>query len=341
MAWLGAISASYAVLPLVFAIFIGRRIDRRGEYAALVGGAVLMTAATAGLLFLGTSVAAIVVSSAVLGLGQLLVAVASQALTARLSGPDTPRAFGYYTFASSVGQLLGSAVLGLLGGSAAVPDTALILVVSACVGVPLCLITVSIRVPPVRDRVQSDVDRRVATALRAADVRRALLVSVIVVAVNDLMLVYLPALGAERGIPAGVIGALLTLRSAASMASRFALGALARRAGTVRLLVLSTGISAASIVVFALPVPVLAVAVVVVGGSLGISQPLTMSQVADSAGEQLRATALALRMTGNRVGQAALPTAVGLVAGAGGAAAVFVGLAAALATASALARGGP
>ncbi len=44
--------------------------------------------------------------------------------------------------------------------------------------------------------------------------------SCVVLAAVDITLVYLPALGAERGIAAGTVGLLLTLRATASMTSR-------------------------------------------------------------------------------------------------------------------------
>lgn len=76
----------------------------------------------------------------------------------------------------------------------------------------------------------------------------------------------------------------------------------------------------------ALPVPVWALALVlaVLGFCLGVGQPLSMTTVVQAAPAGARSTALALRLTGNRLGQVAAPASAGLIAGVAGVAAPFV-----------------
>ncbi len=76
----------------------------------------------------------------------------------------------------------------------------------------------------------------------------------------------------------------------------------------------------------ALPVPVWALAVMLaaLGFCLGVGQPLSMTTVVQAAPDDARSTALALRLTGNRLGQVAAPATAGLVAGVAGVAAPFV-----------------
>ena len=138
-----------------------------------------------------------------------------------------------------------------------------------------------------------------------------------VLAAVDITLVYLPALGEERGLTSGAVVLLLTLRAAASMTTRLFLGRLSRVVGRRRLLVGSVVAAAVSIAAVALPMPLwlLAVAVVVLGVGLGVGQPLTMSWLAEMAPAGLRGRAMALRLTGNRLGQVVVPSLVGLVAG--------------------------
>lgn len=93
----------------------------------------------------------------------------------------------------------------------------------------------------------------------------------------------------------------------------------------------------------ALPVPVwgLAVMLAVLGFCLGFGQPLSMTTVVQAAPAAARSTALALRLTGNRLGQVAAPAAAGLIAGVAGTAAPFVMLGALLVGAAGLGlRGG-
>lgn len=76
----------------------------------------------------------------------------------------------------------------------------------------------------------------------------------------------------------------------------------------------------------ALPVPVwgLGAILALLGFCLGVGQPLSMTTVVQAAPDGARSTALALRLTGNRLGQVAAPAAAGLVAGVAGVAAPFV-----------------
>jgi MFS family permease len=67
----------------------------------------------------------------------------------------------------------------------------------------------------------------------------------------------------------------------------------------------------------------LAALCLVVGAGLGFGQPLSMTIVVQLVPESARATALAVRLTGNRVGQVAAPAAAGVIAGNAGASSVF------------------
>jgi MFS family permease len=67
----------------------------------------------------------------------------------------------------------------------------------------------------------------------------------------------------------------------------------------------------------------LAAFVVVIGFGLGLGQPLTLGWIATQAPEDVRGTAIGMRLTANRLGQLAVPAIVGLVAGVAGVAAIF------------------
>jgi hypothetical protein len=83
------------------------------------------------------------------------------------------------------------------------------------------------------------------------------------------------------------------------------------------------------------------VLIAVAGMGLGMGQPLTMASVAAQADRSAQATALTVRLMGNRVGQVAVPAAAIPIAGLAGSGGVLVmiGLAVALNTGVILARG--
>lgn len=169
-------------------------------------------------------------------------------------------------------------------------------------------------------------------ALQVPGLPSAVLTSLTVLAVLDLLGVYLPALGVEYGIPAGVVGVLLTVRAGASMLSRAAMGALIRVVGEQALLVGSLAIACVSIALVPLDLPVWALVVLMAlaGIGLGYAHPLTLAWVANAAAPQVRSTAIGVRMLGNRIGQTVLPAAAGALTVSAGTVVIFWAIAASL-----------
>ncbi|WP_229904709.1 MFS transporter [Lentzea cavernae] len=339
--WLGALAASFAVVPLVLAVPSGQATDRFGERRVMIAGAVLMTASAAVLTFAGATPAGLAAGIVVLGTGHLLCVVGQQAAVANAAPTDRfDAAFGYYTFAASLGQALGPGLIILTGGGQAVPDTGALFVVSFGIGLVLTLCALFLRMParPPASREQESGGMR--GLVRLPGLPQALLVSCVVLAAVDITLVYLPALGTDRGLTAGFVGLLLTLRAVASMTSRLFLGKLVVVLGRQRLMVGTTVLSALSMAALALPLPPAAMAclVVLLGLGLGVGQPLTMAWLATSTPPGLRGRAMSLRLTGNRLGQVVIPSAVGAVAVGAGAGGVLCATAAALAAVAVLAR---
>jgi MFS family permease len=126
------------------------------------------------------------------------------------------------------------------------------------------------------------------------------------------------------------------------MTTRFFLGALVRRLGRERLLIGGIAVSALGMALLPVPMPLaaLGVVVVIVGLALGVGQPLTLAWVTQAAPAPIRATAIGLRLTGNRLGQVLIPSGVGLVASAAGVAGVLWATAGALALVAAVSAAG-
>jgi MFS family permease len=341
-AWLGVVSASFAVVPLLLALVVGRWTDRYGEGPTLVVGGALVLLSAAGFALVGGSVAALVGWSAVLGLGHLLSMVGGQSLAARLAPPEEhDTAFGRYTFAASLGQAIGPGLVAVLGGGGTVPDTGRVFAGAVVVAVIFLGCALGLRHRRGQEH-HAAASGGLRTALRVPGLGRAILASLTTLAATDLLVVYLPALGQEQGIAAAVVGGLLGLRAAASMTTRFFLGALVKRFGRERLLLAGMAVSALAIALLPvrMPIVVLGVVVVVAGLALGVGQPLTLSWVTQAAPSHIRATAIGLRLTGNRLGQVLIPSTVGLVASAAGVGGVLWATAAALGAVAAVTAAG-
>ncbi len=356
---LGLIAAAFALLSLVCAIPIGRMIDRRGEMPFVIIGLLLVWAVT--FVLVGVSaIWALFVTQAVLGLGQVLTTLGVQALIANSQAAYRDSRFGTFTVVVSLGQFAGPAASGFVSQRVPMPAAltwgegaslvgSSVFLASGCAGLLGLLIALSARnadsVPRSRrpsSPAQAPVLPSVVRVLRRPNAPHAMFASIAVLTTTDLLVAYLPAYGEATGLSATVVGLLLSVRAAASVVSRLFIGPLTRRVSRGRLLTMSTALPA--LVLAPLPLvdapTLLFVSMAVAGLGLGLGQPLSLVWIAQTAPEDMRGTAVGVRLSGNRLGQVAIPAVVGGVVGAAGLGAVFVSLAMMLVGSSVLTASG-
>ncbi|MFF4727905.1 MFS transporter [Streptomyces mirabilis] len=342
---IGVIAGVYALLPLFAAVPLGRRTDH-GRCAPLLPVGVVLIAGGCALSGTADSLGAMAAWSGVMGLGHLCFVIGAQSIVARQSAPhEQDRNFGHFTIGASLGQLVGPIVAGLLIGG---PDRAgssaqALLAAGALAAVSFTsLWRIEHRTPAESGTAQGD-RVPVRRILRARGVPAGILISLSVLSATDILTAYLPVVGEHRGIAPSVIGLLLSLRAAATIACRLVMTPMLRLLGRAALLTATCLVAGVLCAGLALPVPVWALAamLLVLGFCLGVGQPLSMTTVVQAAPDEARSTALALRLTGNRLGQVAAPAAAGLVAGVAGVAAPFVMLGALLVLSSGVALRSP
>jgi MFS family permease len=351
----GFVAASYAALAMFVAVPAGRWVDRFGERPFLLVG---MTILGVVLLTMAASDNVPVLAAAMLALGaaHMIAAVAVQTLIANAGAANgRDGRFGVQTVVASLGQLVGPAIAGLLVASAMASETLLegapeglasstvtveatdgVFLIGAAAAAIGTLVALSFWLrPPSRPEAAADGYRRrvpprtwasISRVIHQPSMAQALIASLAVLACIDILVAYLPVYGVVHGIPVATIGLLLAVRAGASMASRILMMPLRRLLGRRRLLVASMGIAAIALAALPLAgsalVP-LVVAVTVMGFGLGLGQPLTLGWIATQAPEDVRGTAIGMRLTANRLGQLGVPAVVGLVAGVAGVAAIF------------------
>ncbi|MEU8488392.1 MFS transporter [Streptomyces sp. NPDC048641] len=325
----GVIAGVYALLPLFAAVPLGRRTDH-GRCAPLLPIGVVLIAGGCALSGTADSLAAMAAWSGVMGLGHLSFVIGAQSIVARQSAPaEQDRNFGHFTIGASLGQLVGPIAAGaLIGGPDLGSTSALALLVAAAVAAVsfTSLWRIEHPRPTTGAAVPAGPRVPVGRILRTRGVPGGIFISLAVLSATDILTAYLPVVGEHREIAPSVVGLLLSLRAAATIACRLVMTPMLRRLGRAALLAttcLAAGVMCAGI---ALPVPVWALALMlaVLGFCLGVGQPLSMTTVVQAAPDEARSTALALRLTGNRLGQVAAPAAAGLVAGVAGVAAPFL-----------------
>ncbi|MFE7274564.1 MFS transporter [Streptomyces sp. NPDC057623] len=342
---IGVIAGVYALLPLFAAVPLGRRTDH-GRCAPLLPVGVVLISGGCALSGLAGSLWAMAIWSGVMGLGHLSFVIGAQSLVARQSAPhEQDRNFGHFTIGASLGQLIGPIAAGaLIGGRDMAGTSALALLVAGAGGAVALTSLWRIESRTTAGSREERGDRvPVQRILRARGVPAGIFISLAVLSATDILTAYLPVVGEHRGIAPSVIGLLLSLRAAATIACRLVLTPLLRLLGRSLLLTVTCLLAALLCAGIALPVPVwgLAVMLAVLGFCLGVGQPLSMTTVVQAAPDGARSTALALRLTGNRLGQVAAPASAGLVAGVAGVAAPFVMLGALLLVSAATAMRAP
>lgn len=329
----GLTSASFALLPVAIALWLGRMSDRRASMKGITLAGTLLLAAGPFLLSTAPSLLLVGVASAVLGIGHLCFTIAGQSAIARfvpLSRMDA--AFGWFTAAFSLGQLVGPLLAGLAMGSAGnAPadarlvdaNTALLLAGAiSMLAIPVALGSSVKDRAPARETAdaptpQKSPSKSVAHLLGIPTVKTNMLASLALLATTDIIVAFLPLLGEERGIAPIGIGVLLAIRAAASISSRLLLPVMLSRWSRTGLITASLAGAGTTLAVlpwvFSNPVPA-AVLLAIVGFFLGLGQPITMTLITQAVPPESRGAALALRLLGNRLGQVALPIGAGLLA---------------------------
>lgn len=324
---IGVIAGVYALLPLFAAVPLGRRTDH-GRCAPLLPVGVVLISGGCALSGIAGSLWTMALWSGVMGLGHLCFVIGAQSLVARQSAPhEQDRNFGHFTIGASLGQLIGPVAAGALIGADMARTSALALLVAGAGGAVALTSLWRIERPGApKSRTERGERVPVRGILRSRGVPAGILISLAVLSATDILTAYLPVVGEHRGIDPAVIGLLLSLRAAATIACRLVLTPLLRQLGRKVLLTVTCLLGALLCAGVALPVPVWALALVlaVLGFCLGVGQPLSMTTVVQAAPAGARSTALALRLTGNRLGQVAAPASAGLIAGVAGVAAPFV-----------------
>jgi MFS family permease len=326
---------------MLFAVKVGRFIDRGNDGTTAMMGSGLMMLACAGLTA-WQSLAALLVFTAVLGIGHMMLVISQQVLCARHGGPGAvDRTVGNYMVANAVGQGFGPSIVGWAGGSASIPPTQFLFTIGLCFAAAVFVCALILPPgPPRPPRPEGSKPIPVRDIVSIPGLKVLFFISVVTVGAQDLIVVYMPALGVERGIAADVIGMLLAARAAASMLSRFCYAWVSAVLGRWRLMVISTSLSAFFYAALALPMPVAFMYVVIAatGFTLSIAVTGNIAMLLAIASDETRGTANSLRMMGNRMGQFVIPFLAGLIAAATGVAGIFLIIGVSLGGAGAVAQ---
>ena len=325
--WLGVISGAFALLPVFLALQVGRYIDRGNDARAAWIGSILVGGPALAFYFAPGTPCHMLVYSMLIGVGHLFLMASHQMLCVRAGGEHgRDVAFGNFTVSQALGQGLGPLVVGWVGGAARLPPTDTLFGIAAVATVLSILVSIMVR--PISRAAAPPKDQPAVPLmdlLRTRGLAATLFAAIVTITSTELLGIYLPLLGTERHIDVAHIGGILTVRSVFSILSRVFYAQIVRLVGRQRLLMICMAVGGCGFLLLALPVPIagLYIAGAVLGLGLGVSSTLTITSLVELVPVQARATAMTLRITGNRIGQVVIPFLASFLAAATGAAGVL------------------
>jgi hypothetical protein len=327
--WVGIIAAGSAVLPMLLTVSVGRFVDRGHDALTARLGSLVILLVCLGYRVSEAGLLELLLLTMFLGVGHSLLMVSQQMLCVRAAGNnDMSRetVFGHYMVCTAIGQGGGPLIVAWLGGAQHIPPTRFLFGIAVLLALVSLFISMIIRTRGRPGQTAGGAPPRkvpLKELLGTRGVPTLMIASIITVTAQDLILIYLPVLGAQREIEVAHVGTLLMVRSVSAVVSRVFYPPMIRAVGRVPLTVGTMTAAALGLVVLASPVPLWAmyVAMAVTGCGLGIAATLSISNMVDIVPPPARGVALSLRITGNRVGQVGILAAasgIALVLGAGG-----------------------
>jgi MFS family permease len=319
----GVLMALYAFLPMLFAVSMGRMIDRIGARVPMLIGSVAI-ASGAILPFLWPGMASLYFASVLIGSGFMLYQVAAQHIVGYIGKPeDRPMNFSMSALGFSISGFIGPMIAGF--GIDEIGHTATFAALAAFPLVPIAVLGLDrLRLPQPHAHASPPVPgRSVADLLRHRDLRPVFITSGLLATAWDMFTFAIPIYGSrEAGLSASSIGLVLGAFSVATFVIRSMLPALSRRLTAWPLLATSLAIAGVSFFLFPLleRASLLMAVAFLLGLGLGMSQPMVMSLLHNTVPAGRVGEAIGVRMTLVNISQITIPllfgalgTALGMV----------------------------
>ncbi len=321
---IGALVSTYAVFPLVLAVYAGRVSDRRGVRGPMMIGSLGMAAGLV-LPVVLPALPALFLSSALIGTAALFFHVSVHNLVGSLGeGQERTRNFGTFSLAASMSGLMGPLLVGFAIDHSGYLSTYLLLAVVACI--PSVVLACYSGFIPVRLKALKEKHGgSVKDLLGSPSLRRTFFTSGLIITGIDLFNFYMPIYGRSIDLSASVIGPILGMQAAAAFVVRLWMPRLAKRFGERSVLTGSlvvAGVTYLAFPGFEHPV-LLGLISFVLGLGLGCGQPLSIIMTYNDSPPGRAGEALGLRLTVNKFTQIVVPIAFGSLGTAAGMHPVF------------------
>lgn len=318
----GILVSLFSFLPLFVSIPFGKVIDRVGIKKPLIASIVLGSVSLI-TLFLFGNIAGIYLSQIFSGLSQLVFVLSMQAYSGQFSKSKLREYYiSVFSIAVAAGSFIGPLIAGFSSDFFNYNDAFLLLGILLILMLPLSFVFNG------KQSIEKSSRKRTGTAfglLRIPDLRKAVLVSSIVLLSKDTYIAFFPLLASENGLSAFVIGVIVSLNAGAGMLIRGFLPWISqhlKRDVVITLSILLAGLSyllhpVADHIVW------LSILSLLLGFCTGIAQPLSIFATIMALPKNRVAEGLGLRLTFNKLTQIIAPLSLGTVSGFIGMSGVF------------------
>jgi predicted MFS family arabinose efflux permease len=330
----GTLVALTGVMPMLFAVTIGRLNDRLGPRLPMCVGSAI-SAASLLLPALWPGLPALYVATTLAGLGSAAFSVPAQNTAGHIGRPeDRTRNFTWISMAFSGGGILGPMIAGPVidhfGHSAA-----FFLLAALTLPAAVAMAAGWVKLPPPRGASVSREGprgKRLLDLMREPRMRAIYLLTALHVSAWEVFSFLVPVYGVGIGLAATSIGLILATFSAATFLVRLVMPLFARRFPAMRMIRASLVLAGVLFILFPLTtsVPLLMALAFVLGTGMGVTQPLAMTVLHEAAPEGRTGEAVGLRTAVVNLSGTTTPVIYGALGSALGMTPVFWGLAVAI-----------
>ena len=318
---IGLVVSCAAVVPAVFAVTLGNLVDLIGVKVTFVAGSFAVAAFSLCFTFVN-SVLWLMPLQAVVGAARSLSWVAIQSYISAYGPPnERGKHTGRFTFATSLGDMAGPLVIGLV--SAMVGYRASFLVVTAYAGLfgVLGIMLSRTAEAPSRSRGSRTGFRAAFSLFRQSTMKAVLLLTVCRIWLSSSWQSFFPLLLVGAGHSSAIGGMMVSTAGVAATLTTLTVDGLVKRwsaefLGQVALLVGAIGLTVSPWCVATMPLPYFPA--LLLGISAGVSLPLLIVLISDEVPVGQRGVALGMRMSANSAAATGAPSVVGPMIGAVG-----------------------
>ncbi|WP_245917565.1 MFS transporter [Bacillus canaveralius] len=324
VAVIGFLVSSYAFFPMLLAVKAGKWLDIYGaRRLCFLGSTGMLLVIIIPILI--PHMATLFFSQLLTGLCQICALVSLQKTVGNLPG-NRDKLIAMFSLTASIGELIGPLVTGFGYDHYGFRFT--FMTAAVFIGVALLI---GLLVPKESWKSGGAAGKLVEKSsswkmLKNPNLRKALVISGLVLYSKDLFVAYFPVLGTEAGMTASGIGIILSLTASASIIVRIVQFRLVQSFGRGKVLTATLVLSGISFMCFQLsswPI-IFGIIAIFLGAGLGLGQPLSLVYAMNISPFERQGEVLGIRLTFNRFSQFISPFFFGMVGRMAGVSAIFL-----------------